>query len=1356
MLPPSPLFLALPRALTASPGTGTYHDEFLSIVFPDFIRVNTTNPYDTVGVVRTQYAARGDGGTPSSTGPTTPIGVLSRIGSRPDSRPESRPDSNQSLFHIDHHYSETEWRKIASEAAFFTTRHPNPVVRDVVFGEVLVMVYLSPDLAKLSTVMILRHGETHHDSITLDARSKYFPACENLLPRYKKLSVRRALAVTLLRAYAQLGDHAKQRLIRDNSQDLVGTTIALAKPHGLPFFLQYDETIAGESASHMQLVESRTPAQVGDRMLAMGFLQTKHVNLLLLDVVYSGDDASQADNNRIVFCLGEQIERLFDPLAQYCPEPADLPYRPPTHRPAPVPVDTPSVQAILLELVEVQTTLTNRLVDFLQEFIVPLRIRILNKEIPGPSAKLRSSPAPLSISHFNTVFPPTIDEVTRVNCLLLDLLNQAMPYGASEVLRACGHIVPYFFKAHLRHEAATKRFAATAKQFMQQYHSCLERTCPNVDLTLYSVRYIDSIIHALLNLVKLKLLLQRLHGAVVGHMDPAHRRMATRYYELALLTIDAFAKERLPPYSARVFTPSGKILTELADRWPAELQYGWLLRRVVCVFDATDVASTAHTASVVVVFSDHLLVLEVNEAEFYEAAMGSDDNFSLSSLHRPLIADMLMHSFINQSQVAPMPHMHVAAWAPIGHINAVTYGDNRYVQLYAHSGGFKAWDRTATTALDVQPVTTFCGALKTFEIRSPQVCPGQYVVEMVSKAKILNKSLQFHLFKHAAHGQEIYSVAHLQEQYRAETVRLPFAMFLNMPVDRLVLKRHNLHCALQVLFVERRRLKVVCYARGTVEPVTAEVKTTELALYVTDVMAQQFPRYFSYAGAEMGQCLLGANENLMESLMEYVRGTKAEKTEKAAASSVPVPVAKPPSPKLMDAPKVVARSPVVEQTPVETPPKRHSLLARMFKRKPKPMPVLVAPPLRPRANSDPLLRPLSAQPVVRTRRSSMDSPTPTVVRPKPDLTRISSPRPMVQGAPRPPPLNTLVKLVADGTQSPMSVRGNRRTWHSNPRDFSDSPNWRPILRDNLSLRAEVIKREVGKVGRKPSTAPAVQAVIRAPAKPQRDTRGPLHPFKELSSRRVPSITPEHQFDARLASVLPTIASVLNSNSAESALDPWAGRTRLVLGRWKEEPAVLEDEDPVAVFAADVDFGGSMNLLFEVESVSTSFSTNEGESSMSSRLVLDSKGGAGGRFLDSDNSSGDGSAGDSSGASISLGNLEPVGSASLDNFESLGNTLESFQRADSSRSLSLAEYTRYRDLLVEHFSLFVGAAPAMPVPRPSVESCSTVISVGQGSRFPLRRVAGVLPVSHLLPRVEVSEEDGLPVVGYLGRVPRRGR
>ncbi|KAG7814132.1 hypothetical protein KL921_000406 [Ogataea angusta] len=621
--------------------------------------------------------------------------------------------------------TEQYWRSLIAESVYFEGR-------DELFGQMIAMVYQNKTTKKLSCMLLSVHGQTIVDSMSLTKNSKYYPAVENLSRDCRKSNVRRALAVAILRTYAKLDSNTKSLMMK--------------KAHIKPDY-DWDETNAGKLASEMKLIDNRTPQEVGELILKLGFAQQrKQRTSYVVDVIYANtENIEDSDkNNELAFLLGEQLDHLFDPLTEYSPEPTEKAYKVPGDTPQPHDSDDVLVKSICNELVKVQTNFTVSLVQFLQKFLIPLRVDVLEGRIPGyTTAKL------------NQVFPPTIDEVTRINCIYLDILKTALPYGSFELLKASGTTIPYFYKAHMRHEAATKTFATQLDAFL------IDMKKIGYDKLTFDQKTIQSIMHASLNLPKLQLILDRL--MTTKKWPQELQPEVDAYYQSCLNTIIAFGSDVLKPYNHRIFTPTGKILTELASGWPAELQYGWLTRRVVAIFDVKNVLKqSVKNNAVVIIFSDHVVILEIVDDLYYYDLFEADTH-----VHKPSIADVLMHSLVNEVPFSSLPKMKVERWSGISDIDAqfYNYDGKAYIQLFDDK------------AFDVYEVSKYTGS---------------HVIEVLNKAKILNKSQPFHLFRSADATQTLYYTAHELETYHSEETKSLFAVFLNMPFDQSYLKKYSL------------------------------------------------------------------------------------------------------------------------------------------------------------------------------------------------------------------------------------------------------------------------------------------------------------------------------------------------------------------------------------------------------------------------------------------------------------------------------------------------------------------------------------------------------------------------------------
>lgn len=413
---------------------------------------------------------------------------------------------------------------------------------DLIWGEFFICVYKSSTNNKLNAIIFDKLGTSCFQSVDISPDSQYYPAIENLSPTDQESNVKKCIAVVLLKRYPLLSRSDLSRIMSNTSKKC-----------------DYDPTHAGDLASSCQLVTAASPEDVGKWLFASGFLQNKTINSALLDVIYENNESTIELNNRLVFHLGEQLEQLFNPVTEYSPEQTEYGYKAPDDDRA-TESDDVLVKAICNELLQLQTNFTFNLVEFLQKFLIVLRVRVLNEEIDG-----------LSTAKLNRLFPPTIDEVTRINCIFLDSLKTATPYGSLEVLKACSITIPYFYKAYTRHEAATKNFSKDIKLFARHFNKVI----PERDI--YTEMKIETIIKGPQEkLLKLKLIVERLWKS--KKWEPENQEIAKKCYDNIIDVIHSFGNldSPLTSYSTRVFTPSGKILTELAKCWPVELQYKWL------------------------------------------------------------------------------------------------------------------------------------------------------------------------------------------------------------------------------------------------------------------------------------------------------------------------------------------------------------------------------------------------------------------------------------------------------------------------------------------------------------------------------------------------------------------------------------------------------------------------------------------------------------------------------------------------------------------------------------------------------------------------------------------------------------
>lgn len=790
-----------------------------------------------------------------------------------------------------------DWEKIIPNAAYFIGTDK------LLFNTCIAIVYEDPFTEKISTVFLARHGENQYNSLTIDARSRYFPACENLLPEYRKSNVRRSLAISSLRAYANLDVKLRNMLLDKAVASNMTDEEDLTKDIDDLNNFDWDETTAGDLASSMQLVIDKSPTETGKKILDLGFLQQKLCNAVMLDIVYEDQEEFIDENNKLVFLMGEQLDQLFDPLTEYSPESTEKVYATPIqNQQSNTEIDdtvstlsdilrrekdSKLAQSIIDELITLQTNFTKNLVSFLQSFLVPLRIKVLNDEITG-----------ISISKLNVIFPPTIDEVTRVNCIFLDSLKNAHPYGSYEVLKACGTTIPYFYKAYMRHEAATKAFSSQLTFFFEN----LDINNDFVDSEFYSKRKIESLIHGSLNLIKLKLILARLlNEAESQWLTSEPQEEITKYYNSAISTIESFARDKLQPYDKRVFTPTGKILTELATSWPIELQYGWLTRRVVSIFGGVNLFATNENKNqdIIIIFSDHILFLTIDDPKYYKKAIQKNN------LHIPSVPDILMHSLINQIPLKQIPQMRVNGWANIGDVYPSSYNNDKMIRFFVTGKGIKS------------PNTLNVTSVKQYEINDfGKLINGSKIIDLINKAKILSKSSPFHLFKTNNLGLSIYSTAHEKSVYREETAKSPFALFLNMtPNSQKKLYENNLFAALNARFIHKtpNTDKDFCneannssYVNSTIEGedlievtgISREgtniheiIPASEFSTYLAEELGNLYSNYLSFKNESMFDSIVKANDTLTAALKMYVKTDSDQPTTVSAQNIVELSVA---------------------------------------------------------------------------------------------------------------------------------------------------------------------------------------------------------------------------------------------------------------------------------------------------------------------------------------------------------------------------------------------------------------------------------------------------------------------------------
>lgn len=746
--------------------------------------------------------------------------------------------------------------QIAPSSAFFAGYLPK-------LGHVLTIIF--ENNKHLLAISITKFGVSTYKNLILNPTSRFWPSCENLAPEYANSPVRRALAVSNLKNFSRLVNNP-------------------------PFSNFWDETDAGSLANSMQLLTTRTPVELGDKLLDMGLIQEHTVKSVVLDTIYdnlSSSDTIIEENNRLVNLMGEQLDQLFDPLLEYSPEAMRITYVVPTTEEYVAPlVNSPHIVNVISELLSVQTNFTMGLVNLLQNFVIPLRIHVL-------AVASKKTTQNTGIAKINLVFPPTIDEITRINCILHEALTRAARYGYVEVFKVMSMVLPYFYKAFIRHEANLKSFSSRLKRFRNRNGMVFENL--EINKGKYSTASIEAIVvGSLMELPKIRLILVRLANAVksgdiqedadvtanksgISQFDNlssidkiSHTGLASidkisyigqtsidkisyngqtgidktstnvdkikkarfseepqtplseaalieSYFKSSIDVINAFGNDSVEETSRqRIFTPSGKLLPELASLWPPELQHNALTRKVVGIFELIlSTPTLLHNIDIAIIFSDYLLFLTIDDNKYY---LGES----------PLsVADVLMHSLINEKPLPEVdfPLMVVSAWCDVNDV-AVTVYDTQHLRFISTAGGF------------LEPASTACGiTAKSYHYAEPHK-----VVELLDKAKVLHKSQPFHLFKSSGE-LDIYSTAHQIDAYELENCKSPFALFLNVSIDEPVtyFKSHpGLHLIVQAAFITEELVHIMSYNRKGDFVYNEVVHTSNFQMSVQDIVSKNY------------------------------------------------------------------------------------------------------------------------------------------------------------------------------------------------------------------------------------------------------------------------------------------------------------------------------------------------------------------------------------------------------------------------------------------------------------------------------------------------------------------------------------
>ncbi|CCH43413.1 Bud site selection protein [Wickerhamomyces ciferrii] len=705
------------------------------------------------------------------------------------------------------HRTKNEWLDIFPSSAFFHGF-------DQILKDVIIMVYEDPDSKKISTVIFSSFGELCFNSLTLDNKSRFFVACENLQINHRKSNVRRALAITLLKTYSSI------------DYNLILNSTGLSNNNNNN--IEWDETIAGEMASQMQLVKGLTPENIGSKLISLGYLQPHFIESTVLDVIYEDNPEIIESNNKLVYLLGEQVEQLFDPLTEYSPEDKIQLYQPPLNSTTTPNKDDGLSNSICNELLKFQENQTKILINFLQNFVIPLRVKVLNNEFQD-----------LNIEKFNQIFPPTIDEITRINCILLEALQTAIEFGSFEIVKACGLTLPHFYKAYMRHESALKLFSSYLKKFCRDYPFEIQ---PN-----FSELKLETIMNSSINLTKFKLILERLINTKNWENDQENE-LVKFYYKNSVETIDSFAKDNLKPYSKRIFTPSGKVLTEIVDGVPSTLTYGWLNRKVVSVFDAKNLIDLKD--DVIVLFNDYVIFASVDNDH--------DDN---NNLLKPKISDIIMNSLMNEKPMKNIPNLKIRNWSMINDFEITTFNNNNLKIIFNKNG------ENNTLVYKVENSNKF--------------------LSLLNKAKILNKSTPFHLFKSLGLGFTIYSTAHEKSIYSKEISKSSIALFLNVDLNSKILIDYNLFAAISATYNDEDDTIILQNLDISSDFNKYTINSSDFSNFIPEILSSLELQRHNYKNSKLLEILINSNNYLLKSSIESNSSSFA-KNRRISSSSQPV------------------------------------------------------------------------------------------------------------------------------------------------------------------------------------------------------------------------------------------------------------------------------------------------------------------------------------------------------------------------------------------------------------------------------------------------------------------------------------
>lgn len=738
--------------------------------------------------------------------------------------------------------STKEWLQVFPSAAFFSGYDP------ILFGYVVTVVYKNVSTSKISAVSITKFGCNVYENIILDSSSRFWPACDNLTPDHRTSNVRKALAISNLKNFNKLW----------NNRGIV------------EFTRPWDETNAGALASAMRLMDGYTPSELGERLLSLGLLQVLSIDSVLIDIIYdnvNGGERITAQNNALVSLLGTQMDQLFDPLLEYSPQTMDYAYTPPLDTNSSDPLlRSHLINEIIKELLMVQTNYTMGLVDILQDLVIPLRVSLLSE------AAIDTSPGSIRV---NLVFPPTIDEIARINCILHNSLKAAQKYGYSEIFEVMANLLPYFYKAFVRHQANIRKFNQKLLKFLKNNDILSDNL---LNRKSYTAQQVESIISgSVFELPKIKLIVTRLYEAVVSEQENFDARdnnsKLHHNYKVILETIDAlgFNEEVAEqPAKKRIFTPSGRLLLELAKGWPEELSFGWGSRKVLAVYEVRPILSEG--LELLVVFNDHILFLEVAEP---------------SSGTAPLkLADVLMNSLINKVPLPKLsynPDLKVKYWCNIDRLIVKSFDGvkGKSLSLTTYGGNsFKLRDQVKPTFSLVYD----------FVDNTESATSCSKIMNSITKAQILHKATAFHLFKHSDDELNRFYCAHDKLEYQTENMKSAIVIMLNISkkeIDEIFGPNPQVGMVLVLSSLNDYTVHIFGYNRQRTYEVKEVVSVENLVDLIKDIVAKGMNSIFH--SSFMTKELILSGEKLLEIFYSY------QKEKQLELSRAEEPICKEPS-----------------------------------------------------------------------------------------------------------------------------------------------------------------------------------------------------------------------------------------------------------------------------------------------------------------------------------------------------------------------------------------------------------------------------------------------------------------------------